>query len=847
MSALKPNLTAGKQTVLGLYVTAKEAYEKWNAEPDKVKIIDVRTPEEFLFVGHPTMAWKIPVAVQSYEWNDEKKEFPMKPLHDFVSRTSKIAKPEDTLMVMCRSGGRSAIAVNMLATAGFKYVYNIVDGMEGDLVGDPASVFLGQRLVNGWKNSGCPWTYHLTPDRMLLPREQANQLRMKRPRHYSLVSLFCGCLFLLLAGCASPIGADRVTARQAYAQVEANALRDGKPSTATVAILHRHDLDRLAAHHPEEAVRQLHQKALATGERDLLFALSELSYVAAEQIGHGVKPWDARDARDFYLGSAVYAWLFLFGQGESARPGPWDPRVRKACDFYNYGLGLALRDRRSTNALVQLQEGVRHLPIGQIELKLNLTNFPDRLEDFGEFLLADQFRVRGLSTRNREPGIGAPLVAVRRFDPELAVRRCLPATAFLRLPTSLAEVIANAGCGSLELYSAFGNPTVAVGNTRVPLEIDVTTHMAYVMNQSFIWKLGMMQFLAPAKHMRSQLIPFNAFNTDRIPLVLVHGTFSSPVTWAEFINTLTADPVLRRRYQVWNFMYGSGNALPISATELRDALAATVQRLDPQGTNGLLRQMVVIGHSQGGLLTKLTATTTGDRLWRALSNKPLETFPITEAQRAKLRRWLFLEPLPFVSRVIFISTPHHGSYLASSFVRRLAARLVSLPSTTINAARDAALMTRGTAVEQLLCGRVPTSLDSMSPRNPAVLALADIPVAPRIKAHSIIPVKGAGDLQHGRDGVVDYPSAHVNYVESELVVRGAHSCQNLPATIQEVRRILHEHLKASSSSLTPTDRPFEGAQIGRDAASEPNRYSCREARQPMLCNQTTMRPKKEGD
>jgi len=156
--------------VLGLYVTAKEAYEKWKAEPDKIKIIDARTPEEYLFVGHPTMAWKIPLAAQTYEWDAEKKCYPEKLLPDFVDRVKQVAKPEETLLVMCRSGGRSAIAVNLLAKAGFTNVYTITDGMEGDVVDDPASVFLGQRQVNGWKNSGCPWTYKLTPDRMLLPK-----------------------------------------------------------------------------------------------------------------------------------------------------------------------------------------------------------------------------------------------------------------------------------------------------------------------------------------------------------------------------------------------------------------------------------------------------------------------------------------------------------------------------------------------------------------------------------------------------------------------------------------------------------------------------------------------------
>ena len=534
---------------------------------------------------------------------------------------------------------------------------------------------------------------------------------------------------------------------------------------------------------------------MATGGRGLLFALAEMSYVAGDHIRRSLKPWDPRDARDYYLGSAVYAWLFLFGDGREPAPGFLDRRLRQAADFYNYGLGMALTERRSTNAIVELEGGRRQLPVGSIELKTDFTNFTLPVDNFEEFLLADRFRVRGLSVRNREPGLGAPLLAVRRVDPELGMRRCLPATVVMRLPVSLAEVDAGNSSGSLELYSAFAHSTVAVGNTRVSLETDLTTHMAYVLNQSYVWDLGMMQFLAPARQVRSQLIPFDTFRTDRIPVVYVHGTFSSPVTWAELGNVLSADPLLRQRYQIWNFMYGSGNALPISAGELRDALTAEIQRLDPSGTNALLRQMVIIGHSQGGLLTKLTATDTGDRLWRAISEKPLEESPLSEEQRAKLRDLLFLEPLPFVSRVIFISTPHRGSYLASSFTRRLASKLMALPSATVKATQGVASVVKGTSVERMLGGRIPTSLDSMSPKNPVLLALAEIPVSPSVKAHSIIPVQEEGDLQRGKDGVVAYPSAHVDYTESELVVRGKHSCQNLPATIEEVRRILHHHLE----------------------------------------------------
>ncbi len=168
--AAKVDLPKEKQTSLGLYVTAKEAFEKWNADPEAVKILDVRTTEEFLFVGHAAMAWSVPLFLQVYEWDAAAGRFPMKPNPDFITQVTKVVKRADTVLVMCRSGGRSAMAVNKLAEAGFTHVYNITDGMEGDEVHDPGSVFEGQRLRNGWKNSGVPWTYDVSPERISLPK-----------------------------------------------------------------------------------------------------------------------------------------------------------------------------------------------------------------------------------------------------------------------------------------------------------------------------------------------------------------------------------------------------------------------------------------------------------------------------------------------------------------------------------------------------------------------------------------------------------------------------------------------------------------------------------------------------
>jgi hypothetical protein len=302
---------------------------------------------------------------------------------------------------------------------------------------------------------------------------------------------------LLLAGCIAPIGTDRVSTRLACDQVDANALRTGKPSAQTISLLHRHGLSPLAARHPDQAVRLLHQKALDTGERDLLFALAELSYVAGEDIRRSVRPWDPRDARDYYLGSAVYAWLYLFGEGKDPQPTAYQRRFREACDFYNYGLGLALlEERRSTNAIVHLESGPRRLPVGEIQVSLSPTGFASKLGSFDQLLLADKFRVRGLSARNRDAGVGTPLICVGPFNPEVEVRLSAPATLLLRVPGSLTELAAGPSSCALEVYSSLDNDTVAIGSAQVPLENDLTTYRAYTLNQAFLWNLGRMQFLS---------------------------------------------------------------------------------------------------------------------------------------------------------------------------------------------------------------------------------------------------------------------------------------------------------------------------------------------------------------
>ena len=602
---------------------------------------------------------------------------------------------------------------------------------------------------------------------------------------------------LLLESCSGPpIGAVKTSPYVVYQQTHNNPVGQDRISPATLFVLRRFGEEKAYWNDPDAALAVIRQKAAQTPERSILFALSELNYFTGERVRRSVKPWEPRDPRDYYLASAVYAWMFLFGDASDPAPAAFDERFSSACDLYNYSLGWALLEKkRSTNAVAVLAGGLRRMPGVEMEVDFKTNNFPYPLSDFEKFIIADHYLVRGLSVRNRQRGLGAPLLATTvATNGENRLARGVPATVVLRPEGGLADLAKGKIQASLELYSPFDDTTIQVAGATVPLETDTTIGTAYSLNQSFVWSLGMAQFFSSRQMIQSDVYLTQPYHRGKVPVVFVHGTFSSPVWWAEMGNTLAGDPVLAKHCQFWFFIYNSGNPTVYSAVLLRNALTAKIKELDPNGTDPALQNMVVIGHSQGGLLTKLTATDTGDKILDVLlnTNRP-EDLGISSNDMAVIRDYTVYKPLPFVKRVVFISTPHRGSYMASSLVRKLARKLVSLPSELVQTTGELSGLREKLQLPPEL-RHTPTSLDSMSSDNPFLLTLAEIPVAPGIKANSIISVQGEGDYHQGKDGLVDYNSAHVDYAESEFIVRSFHSCLSQPATIEEVRRILREHI-----------------------------------------------------
>jgi pimeloyl-ACP methyl ester carboxylesterase len=573
--------------------------------------------------------------------------------------------------------------------------------------------------------------------------------------------------------------------------MDRSALAENQPSETTRTTLRRHGLLESLQPWPDETIAALH--AGVVGRPDAwseLFALAELSYLRGRQTG----------AQDRYLAAAIYAYAFLFPEARPAdRSSPFDPRLRQASDLYNLALAAAVTPEAGGPAV--FRSGRYPLPFGMIDIVVDESSLSSEGRALTSFQPTGTLVVEGMQNQYRTPGIGAPMAAsvAPLVTPaqgiQVAPRLRVPSTALLVIPHARQQLAGGMLHGTLAIHTIFQSETVRIGDQRVPLEFDQTATRAYSLVEARAWSNEYRGFLFGdllESQQDTRLAALEPHRRGRMPVVLIHGTASSPFRWADMVNDLSEDRRIRENYEFWFFSYATGNPIPYSALLLRNALQAAVRQLGGEAADPALGRMVLVGHSQGGLLARLVTVDTGPRLWNALSRRPLDELRLDTASRDLLRRSLFLEHLPQAERVIFIATPHGGSYLTEFSVTRMIGRLVTLPATLARVGAEA--LTNADALTFDTSRWRPGSLYGMTPGSPLIQALAQLPIAPGVHAHSIIPTLGDGPLVKRDDGVVRYTSAHLEGVESELVVRSGHSVQSNPAAIEEVRRILLRQL-----------------------------------------------------
>ena len=414
---------------------------------------------------------------------------------------------------------------------------------------------------------------------------------------------------------------------------------------------------------------------LAPTERGSRLQQAENAFELAQE--SDIRPSDA--CVDQYYHAVTHAWHCL------TAPGPVDPlQYARAWDLYHRGLERLIIAGQQHGRLDPRSGLVVYTSAGAALVPIAYHGFPWRPEDFSQLIIVDGQGSHTLQRYWQHSGLGVPLVAVRirgRDDRFLSDKIPWSTTAVLR-PNCVASPPAGNNAtrshtvaslqtsppvvATLELHDPLRNRSTHLGLQEISIHRDLSAPMAFLMENTDRGWLD--AFLRPGtSNQQSALRMLEPYQSGKIPVVFVHGLLSDPATWINVANELRAVPWIVNRYQIWAYRYPTGEPFLDSAAKFRELLYEAVATCDHAGHDRALQQIVLIGHSMGGLISKLQVTQSQTKLWDAVANRPLDAIRADPQARERLRRLFFFEPQPSVTRVVFVGTPHQGS----SWARRI--------------------------------------------------------------------------------------------------------------------------------------------------------------------------------
>jgi len=592
-----------------------------------------------------------------------------------------------------------------------------------------------------------------------------------KPRYSVTASLAATVLVLLAVSPAAPATAGSQPDK-------------AKLSPATQRLLEENELKRLAREEPAAAIRKLDELRTSEASPAAGMAIAEV----AMRAGSEAPP---SETAGLFLRAAVETYPDAL---ESTGPSEASELHVRAVE----GLIAALQH----SAAPLLDETVLEVtgPLAEYELSW-LNAAEDWTPATHEIIPASHYQGVKRKIDSRRPGIGVPVVAWRKDGiPEAIVPEngvfptylySYPLTAILELDDD-GEALRQA---RLRLVDPRLHDTHGLGGVDYPLAIDFGAQLA-ALKQEIDLAFAKSGTLHAGKYLSlTGIYALEPLRDDKIPVVMIHGLMASIKTWVEAFDAVVADPELRRRYQFAVFTYPTGLPFAYSATLLRRALVEALGQPVSGTVAPLHRRTVLIGHSMGGLLTRLQVTDSGEALWYAVFSKSPEEVDLSPEVSRFMREILIFEPLPFVERVVFCSTPHRGSKTAASAIGKIGVGVVKLPDELREAGKDIVAQDpealTGRAARQR---KFPDSVQSMQPKHDLLVALDELPIDERVTYHSIVGDRGKGNSPDSSDGVVPYWSSHLDEAASEKIVPSAHPSHKNPEGVEELVRILHLHL-----------------------------------------------------
>src|SRR5881275_2665220 len=530
---------------------------------------------------------------------------------------------------------------------------------------------------------------------------------------------------------------------------------------------------------PECSKTPIRLRLIAAGTCLAFFAGCATTPQTAGRLQYGPAAKTLREARspqvpvekraaDYLQAAAMTAPLL--GSGAQETP---------ACDTYNAACG-------ELTTLLRSSEGGR-LWNHPLTLTADNKTYHLRLEPAGNavwppnyftaFVGADQIKEKLIRKENIHEGVGGTLVGVRRVNPP---EKFAPPRGITAAVTATLDF--HAKDATLALRRPAKQPSATVEGKTRPLAANFSAPLSYYPPPANLMFAGLLGgFKATNYPAPTGLYFLQPYDPDRIPLVFVHGLFSTPFDWVKTINGLQADPEIRKHYQFWIFAYPTGNPILYSALRLREELAKADQ-LYPNH-----KPYVVVGHSMGGMLTHDQVVTVNEGMWeKALGQNARSIFKENSSNSLIVQATTF-RANPRIKRVVFICTPHRGSDIASNGIGKIGISLITLPTRLATVMMDSltsADLARITGSSK----RLPNSITGLKPTSPALPVINSVPIT--VPYHSIIGDRGRGDTPNSSDGVVAYWSSHLDGAKSERIVPSGHGSPLNPQAIAEVHRIL---------------------------------------------------------
>jgi pimeloyl-ACP methyl ester carboxylesterase len=519
-----------------------------------------------------------------------------------------------------------------------------------------------------------------------------------------------------------------------------------------------------------------------------------------------------------WLEAARHAYAYLFFSERSPGERAFENRQTQVRDYYNYAVqqvteAMYARWSSQTNADVAL--GSDTLVIGQWRLHTDMKGFrlPGNASRPTAVTPASSLVFEGLRSSYRRDGFGAELVAevlpATVGDPtsvaaengekraEFSEMPYAPATVLMRFEGQTLQQVLQGHDVMIAPYDPYLQDTIELHGQRIPLAGNFTAPYGLWLARSGFARQSLRSMLGRDDGIdQPHLYLMQPFDPQRRIIVMLHGLASSPEAWVNLANEIMGDEKLRKHYQIWQVYYPTNMPIAWNRQQIQQLIGNALKHFDPSGQTSAASQMVLVGHSMGGVIARLLVSSSGQELWDTLTAD--RKFEGERGRRLHdlLQSMLQFEPLPQVDRAIFIAAPQRGTSMAGGKLGRLLGRLVRLPVRLLESFGDVLQDLAGNDEQ----GRprkamVPNSIDNLRDSDPFVRAAADLPISARVRYNTIIASRDPEvPLQDSDDGLVPYRSAHMPGAESEKVITSWHSVQETPQAILEIRRILHAQM-----------------------------------------------------